>query len=395
MNPPIVKRLSGNAAIAHGGGPTTVLNASLAGVCDAWNRYREECSLFGARFGVEGLLKNDLVDLATVSDTIQSGATAPGSLIGSSRQPLSDEDCQTILKVFRERNIHCFFYTGGNGSMETALRLSKCARERGDELQVIGIPKTIDNDLAVTDHTPGYPSAARFFIHAARDIGLDNRALPSPVCILEVLGRNTGWIVAATALARTHPDDAPHLIYFPERRMSLGRMAADVDRVYRRVGRVVIAVCEGQLDDKGRAFGADVDRAESAVHRLASNLGHTLAMALAQRTGLRARAEKPGLLGRSCAALASDIDRKEAFACGRAAVRAALNGEAEKMITLVRTSQEPYAFETGVTDLEKVARVERPLPKEWINADGNDVCGGVRDYLMPLVGKLEFFPRPV
>jgi 6-phosphofructokinase 1 len=158
---------------------------------------------------------------------------------------------------------------------------------------------------------------------------------------------------------------------------------------------VVIVVCEGQLDDKGRAFGADVDRAESTVHRLASNLGHTLAMSLGQRTNLRARAEKPGLMGRSCAALASEIDRKEAFACGRAAVRAALNGEAEKMVTLVRTSQEPYAFETGVTELEKVARVERPLPKEWINADGNDVCAGIRDYLMPLVGKLEFFPRQV
>jgi 6-phosphofructokinase len=160
---------------------------------------------------------------------------------------------------------------------------------------VIGIPKTIDNDLAITDHTPGYPSAARFFIHAARDIGLDNRALPTPVCILETLGRNTGWITAATALARADADDAPHLIYFPERRVSLDRMAADVEGVYRRIGRVVIAVCEGQLDETGQPFGADVDRPESAVHRLSSNLGHTLANALARKTGLRARAEKPEL----------------------------------------------------------------------------------------------------
>lgn len=387
-------RLRGNAAIAHGGGPTAVLNSSLAGVCDAWARYRENDRLFGALYGVQGILKNDFVDLTAVSETqMQSAARAPGSLIGSSRQALSKEECAGILRVFRERDIHCFFYTGGNGSMGTALRLSQMARERGDDLHVIGIPKTIDNDLAVTDHTPGYPSAARFFIHAARDIGLDNRALPSPVCILEVLGRNTGWIAAATALARSHADDAPHLIYFPERPVSLDRMAADVERVYKRIGRVVIAVCEGQLDDKGEPFGADVDRADSAVHRLASNLGHALAHALSQKTGLRARAEKPGLLGRSSAALASDVDRKEAFTCGRAAVKAAVNGENEKMVTLVRSSSGPYECETGLTNLESVARFERPLPAEWISAEANDVRDGFRDYLLPLVGKLEFFPQ--
>jgi 6-phosphofructokinase 1 len=385
-------KLRGNAVIAHGGGPTAVLNASLAGVCDAWMRYRENDTLFGARFGVRGLLNNDLVDLAVADEQIRQSACAPGSLIGSSRQTLSDEDCENILKLFRQRDIHCFFYTGGNGSMETALRLARLARDRGDELQVIGIPKTIDNDLAVTDHTPGYPSAARFFIHALRDIGLDNRALPSPICVVEVLGRNTGWIAAATALARSTPDDAPHLIYFPERPLGLIRMASDVERVHRRLGRVVIAVCEGQLDQKGKPFGADVDRADSAVHRLASNLGYTLAVALAEKTGLRARAEKPGLLGRSCAPLASEVDRKESFACGRAAVKAALAGESEKMVTLVRTSSQPYECETGLTDLESVARIERPFPADWISPEANDIAPGFSEFLLPLVGKLEFFP---
>ena len=153
-----------------------------------------------------GILENSFADLSAYSnECIQAFSRTPGSVIGSSRQSLKDKDYGTILRVFRERNVHTFFYTGGNGSMETALTLSHKARERGDDLQVIGIPKTIDNDLAVTDHTPGYASAARFFIHAARDIGLDNRALPSPVCILEVLGRNTGWIAAATSLARQTP----------------------------------------------------------------------------------------------------------------------------------------------------------------------------------------------
>jgi 6-phosphofructokinase len=386
-------KLRGNAAIAHGGGPTAVLNSSLAGVCDAWRRHRENDRLFGAIFGIRGLLENHFVDLTSLStERLNEAARAPGSLIGSSRQALNDDDYAAILRVFEERDVHCFFYTGGNGSMDTALRLSRIARERGANLQVIGIPKTIDNDLAVTDHTPGYPSAARFFIHAARDVGLDNRALPTPICILETLGRNTGWITAATALARSHPDAAPHLIYFPERPVSLDRIAADVERVYRQIGRVVIAVCEGQLDETGQPFGADVDRPESAVHRLASNLGHTLASALARKTGLRARAEKPGLMGRSCAPLASDFDRAEAFACGRAAVEAAILGQTEKMVTLRRVSNEPYECTTALTELDRVARFERALPPEWISPEGNDVAGGFREYLAPLVGKLDAFP---
>ncbi len=386
--------MKGNAAIAHGGGPTAVINASLFGVYQEWMQRCEGHHLFGAIYGVRGILNNEFVDLASHSEArMSASANAPGSIIGSSRQALRDEDYDSILQVFRKREIRCFFYTGGNGSMETALRISRAAKDRRYALQVIGIPKTIDNDLAVTDHTPGYPSAARFFIHAARDVGLDNRALPSPICVLEVLGRNTGWIAAATALARFHSDDAPHLIYFPERRLSLDRIAADVEGVYRRIGRVVIAVCEGQLDDQGQPFGADVDRADSAVHRLASNLGHTLAMELTRKLGLRARAEKPGLFGRSCAALASEVDRRESEMCGRAAVQAVLAGETAKMVTLQRTSASDYGCQCGLTDLSRVARFERPLPDEWISRDANDITGGFREYLTPLVGELESFPE--
>lgn len=381
-----------HAAIAHGGGPTAVLNASLAGVYDEWTEQSGNGSLFAARFGVRGILNDDFVDLLEVPDqVIRVSADAAGSIIGSSRQALSDEDYDTILQVFRKREIHCFFYTGGNGSMETALQLSRRAQERGYELQVIGIPKTIDNDLAVTDHTPGYASAARFFIHAARDIGLDNQALPSPICILEVLGRNTGWIAAATALARFHIDDAPHLIYFPERRLSLDRIAADVERVYRRIGRVVIAVCEGQLDDKGQPFGADVDRADSEVHRLASNLGHTLALELTRKLGIRARAEKPGLLGRSCTPLASQVDRKEAYACGQKAVEAARAGVTGQMVTLHRVPKGSYKCEFDLTDFENVARIERLFPGEWISGEANNVAGGFHEYLTPLVGRIDFY----
>ena len=175
--------------------------------------------------------------------------------------------------------------------------------------------------------------------------------------------------------------------------MSLERIAADVERVYRRIGRVVIAVCEGQLDDKGQPFGSDVDRPDSAVHRLASNLGHTLAQELSRKLGLRARAERPGLLGRSCAALASPVDRQEARGCGRAAVKAALASVTEKMVTLQRVTKGSYRCEFQLASLEDVARFERPLPDEWISGEANDVAGGFPNFLAPLVGKIDFFPE--
>lgn len=378
------------AVVAHGGGPTAVLNASLAGVIDACRR--QGIPLLGAQFGIAGILKEQFYDLSSLDPNVTAGIRdSPASAIGSSRVALSADQHECILDLFRKHRVRWFFYTGGNGSMETALTLHRMAIHRNDDVQILGIPKTIDNDLAVTDHSPGYASAARFFAHAARDIGQDNRSLPSPVCILETLGRNTGWIVAATALARGQDegrDDAPHLIYFPERRLSLDRIAADVEGVYRRLGRVVVAVCEGQLDESGQPFGADVDRAGSSVHRLASNLGHTLAQALSAKLGLRARAEKPGLLGRSCEPLVSAVDRAEAYACGETAVNAASRGESGKMITLRRISNSPYASQCDVTELDNVARIERCLPDDWITVDGNDVNRGFIEYIRPLIGKV-------
>ena len=358
------------ALIAHGGGPTAVLNASLAGVVDECRT--RASTLFGARFGLTG----EWQDLLTVSpDKIAAIAATPGSAIGSTRARLSPDDLTRLVDHLRREDIQVVFYTGGNGSMQTALELSQ-------HFQVIGIPKTIDNDLLVTHHTPGYASTGCFFACAARDVGADNRSLPSPICVLETLGRNSGWIVAATALARKTPDDAPHLIYFPERPVSLDRMAADVETVYRRLGRVVVAVCEGQLDDRGSPFGANVDRAESPVHRLSSNLGHTLARLLSEKLGLRARAEKPGLLGRSCGPFTRERDRREAYECGRAAVRAAAEGQTGIMIALDANGG------TFSTPLESVARLERMVPHDWISPAGNDVESAFLDYATPLIGEV-------
>jgi 6-phosphofructokinase len=374
------------AVAAHGGGPTAVINASLAGLIEERRRHGD--GLYGARYGLAGLLRGDLVDLLALdAHLVRQIGESPGSALGSSRLPLAEEDCARILEIFRRAEVHTFFYTGGNGSMDTALRMEQYARGAHYELQVIGIPKTIDNDLRVTDHTPGYASTARFFACAARDVGEDNRSLPAPVCVLETLGRNAGWIVAATSLARHGEDDAPHLIYFPERRLSLDRIAADVERVYSRLGRVVIAVCEGQLDEGGRPFGADEDRAGSETQRLASNLGHTLARLLSAKLGIRARAEKPGLLGRCCGEFVVSRDRREAFACGQAAAKAAGEGESGVMVALRPDGS------TFHTPLEKVARVERLLPAEWIQPEGNDVLPVFREYAAPLTGEIAGWPR--
>ena len=382
-----------NALIAHGGGPTSVINASLAGLV-------EECrrgafgTLYGARYGINGVLEENWVDLLIQdSALIRTIGESPGSALGSSRRKLSGDDFEKMLAIFRRREIRCFFYTGGNGSMGTAIEIAKAARAASYDLQVIGIPKTIDNDLCITDHTPGYPSTAHFFAVAARDIGEDNRSLPAPIEIVEVLGRNAGWVVAATCFARVHDDDAPHLIYFPERPVSLDRIAADVQRVYRKLGRVVVAVCEGQLDENGRPFGADVDRAASATHRLASNLGHTLARLLTEKTGLRARAEKPGLFGRSCGELVSRVDREEAWACGRAAAEAARQSQSGVMVAIQRDSDQPYSSSTFLALLDQVAGVERLLPLDWISTEANDVAEGFVRYAAPLLPKLKSYPR--
>ena len=255
---------------------------------------------------------------------------------------------------------------------------------RSSGVRVIGIPKTIDNDLTHTDHTPGYPTAARFFACAARDIGADNRALPGQVEFIEVLGRNTGWLVAATALARRDPDDAPHLIYFPETRLPQGQLLDDVNRVYRRLGRCVVAVCEGQLDETGQPFGADVR--PSSGRPLAMNLAHRLAMLVSEKLNLRARSEKPGLLARSGAAIFRSSIGTKLGLLGEAAVRAAIAWPSGVMITLEREPGSVYSARYGTVPLATVASAERAFPAEWRNAAGNDVTSAFLDYAEPLLG---------
>ena len=377
------------ALLVHSGGPTPVINASLAGVVEEARRHPEIQGLYGAAFGLGGVIQEEFFDLfAQSAQTMQAIADSPSSALGTSRLEATDAVIERVLGVCRARGIRCLIYTGGNGSMGTAARIAAAA---GGSLQVIGIPKTIDNDLLETDHTPGYATTARFFACAVRDIGADNRALAGQVEFVEVLGRNAGWLVAATCLARHHPDDAPHLIYFPELRLPLEQLLQDIDGVYRRLGRCLVAICEGQLDEHGEAFGAD-ERAGSRG-KLAMNLAHRLATLTGERLKLKARSEKPGLLGRSWWSEEPRGDRREARLCGAAAVRAAGDGHSGVMVTLVREAGPEYRIATGLAPLDAVARGERLFPAEWRNPAGNDVMAGFRDYVVPLVGAIPHYPR--
>ena len=375
--------------MAHSGGPTAVINASLLGLVEEAARRACFRTVYGARFGLEGIFKQDFVDLRALDRArLMRVAQAPSSALGTSRREIGT-DGDRLIEILRSRDIHCLFYTGGNGSMGAASQIAALARAAGFELQVIGIPKTIDNDLAETDHTPGYASAARFFACAVRDIGADNRALPGQVQFVEVLGRNAGWIVAATALARHRPDDPPHLIYLPERPLPLDRLLGDVERVYARLGRCVVAVCEGQLDEHGQPFGADVRG--NARGGLAMNLAHRLASLVTARLKLKARGEKPGLLGRVNRAARSAVDWKEARLCGRAAVRAAARGESGAMVTLVRQPGPGYRASTGLASLERIAGVERLLPERWLERESGEMHTEFLEYVAPLVGEIESY----
>jgi 6-phosphofructokinase 1 len=382
--------LRGTAILAHGGAPTHVINATLAGVFDEVRKSPQISALYGARNGIPGIVDEDFFDLSKQDPALiaKIGRT-PSSALGSSRGHVTDEDYRRILAVFQAHQVRYFFYNGGNGSMHTAHRMTELARDNNYELRVIGLPKTIDNDLAETDHCPGYGSAARFVACAFRDIGADNRSLPGPIEVVEVMGRDAGWLVAASALGRCEADDAPHLIYCPERRLPREQLLADVQAVYRKLGRVVIALCEGQLDEDGQPFGADLAAPHSFGYRMTSNLGHAVAEFISKNLKIRTRSAKPRVLGRSSAAFLSETDRQEAYECGRAAVRAALDGETGKMVTLVRDPGSPYRSTTGLAALQDVAAVTKLFPPEWLHPAGNDVTAEFLEYAKPLAGPIE------
>jgi 6-phosphofructokinase 1 len=388
----MVDSLKGNLVVAQSGGPTAVINASLAGVVqEGLARSDVIAGVYGALHGIEGVLNEEMIDLGQERpQTIDLLRRTPSSALGSCRHKVSAEDYDRILEVFKAHNIRYFFYIGGNDSMDTAHRVGQLALSGGYEMRCMGVPKTIDNDLDYTDHTPGYGSVARWIASSVRDAGLDTEAIGvvDKVKVIEVMGRNAGWITASSALARDHEEAAPQLIYLPERPLTMDQVFDDVQRVHDRLGHCVIAICEGAKGPDGEplsASGAKLD-VDPFGHKQMGGVADLLCREIGANLGLKARFDKPGTIQRMSAQLASPVDQEEAYAVGQMAVQHAVSGVSDKMVTLVRESNDPYRSSTGLADLEVVANAEKLMPVEFINESGNDVTEAFLEYARPLIG---------
>ncbi|WGG51001.1 6-phosphofructokinase [Rugamonas sp. DEMB1] len=382
---------SGKILVAQGGGPTAVINQSLVGVALEARRFRDVSRVYGARHGVRGIVDEDFVDLTQeTSHNLELVAATPSSALGSTRDKPDIAYCQEIFQVLRAHEIEHFFYIGGNDSSDTVRIVSQQAAAAGYPLRCIHIPKTIDNDLVGSDHTPGFPSAARFVAQAFAGANLDNAALPG-VYVGVVMGRHAGFLTAAAALGKKFPDDGPHLIYLPERVFVLEQFLADVKAMYARHGRCVVAVSEGIHDAAGQPIAAllarELERDAHGNVQLSGNgaLADLLCEEIKARLGIkRVRGDTFGYLQRSFIGCVSDVDQREAREVGEKAVQFAMWGQRDGSVAIQRTGF--YSVDYALLPLEAVAGKTRTMEDEFISASGTDVTDAFRLYLRPLLG---------
>ncbi|MGA2973611.1 MAG: 6-phosphofructokinase [Candidatus Bathyarchaeia archaeon] len=380
-----------NLLIAQSGGPTAAINNSVCGIIVEAMQRDNIGGIYGAINGILGVLNEELVDLRQEDrPTILNLRKTPSAALGSCRYKLSERDYTKLMGVFAAHNISYFLYAGGNDSMDTAHKVAQLAAERNYDLRVMGVPKTVDNDLMVTDHCPGYGSVARFNAIAVRDSGLDTEAIytTDTVKIIETMGRDTGWITASTALGKYGTDSAPHLIYLPERPFVSGKFLEDVKSVYDRLGRVVICVCEGLKDEKGEFVKTSTKKIDTDKfgHSQLGGVADHLVNLISEKLNLKARYDKPGTIQRVSMTCASQTDLEEAYRVGQIAISKAVDGETDKMVTLVRKGSDPYECETGLVELEEVALRTKKVPNEFISKDSNFVSKEFLEYAKPLIG---------
>ncbi len=384
-----------NAVVSQSGGPTGVINASLVGVISEAARHSEIDNLYGAVHAVAGIVKEEFIDLKKLSvDTLQKVALSPSSALGSSRDKPNREYCENILKVFRKYDVRYFYYIGGNDSANTCFIINKMAEETGYDLRAFHVPKTIDNDLLVTDHCPGYGTAAKFVAQAVMGDDLDNRALPG-IKIDVIMGRHAGFLTGAAQLGRQRDDDGPHLVYLPERPITMDKFLADVEAVYKKLGRCVIAASEGICDADHVTWAEKLaEQAERDAHgnvQLSGTgaLADFLASQIKSKLKIkRVRADTFGYLQRSFAGLQSEVDREEAATCGQLAAAYSMK-EDNGSVAMKRTGNGAnYGVEYFRTDLSKVAEKTKSVPDEYINAEGNGMTKAFIEYALPLTGGL-------
>jgi 6-phosphofructokinase 1 len=382
---------SGKILVAQGGGPTAVINQSLVGVVLEARRFPSVTKVYGALHGVRGIINEDFVDLSQETcHNLELVAATPSSALGSTRDKPDAAYCEKIFEVLRAHEIEHFFYIGGNDSSDTVRIVSERARSAGYPLRCVHIPKTIDNDLVGNDHTPGFPSAARFVAQAFAGANLDNASLPG-VYVGVVMGRHAGFLTAAAALGKKFPDDGPHLIYLPERVFVLEQFLADVKAAYAKYGRCVIAVSEGIHDASGEPIATllakEVERDAHGNVQLSGTgaLADLLCDEIKDKLGIkRVRGDTFGYLQRSFIGCVSDVDQREAREVGEKAVQFAMWGERDGSVAIKRSGA--YAVDYELIPLEAVAGKTRTMEDEFITADGTGVTAAFHAYLRPLLG---------
>jgi 6-phosphofructokinase 1 len=382
---------SGKILVAQGGGPTAVINQSLVGIALEARRFHNVERVYGARHGVRGIVDEEFVDLSQeTSHNLELVANTPSSALGSTRDKPDLKYCQEIFEVLRAHKIEHFFYIGGNDSSDTVRIVSLEAQKAGYPLRCIHVPKTIDNDLVGNDHTPGFPSAARFVAQAFAGANLDNAALPG-VYVGVVMGRHAGFLTAASALGKKFPDDGPHLMYLPERTFALEKFLADVKSAYERFGRCVIAVSEGIHDASGAPIASllakDLERDAHGNVQLSGTgaLADLLCEEIKSKLGIkRVRGDTFGYLQRSFIGCVSDVDQREAREVGEKAVQFAMWGKQDGSVAIKRTGF--YSVDYDLLQLDAVAGKTRVMEAEFITAEGTDITDAFRLYLRPLLG---------
>ncbi len=387
--------LKGACIFGQSGGPTSVINASAAGVF--LQALEEDCitKVYGAAHGIKGVLEEKLIDMGQEDKKeLELMKTTPSSALGSVRYKLAnadadDTDYKRMLEVFKKYDVRYFFYNGGNDSMDTCNKISKYMQKSGYEMRVMGVPKTIDNDLWATDHCPGYGSAAKYIATSTMEVYLDARVYDTGmITILEVMGRNAGWLTAATALA-SYKGLGPDLIYLPEKDFDMDQFIASVKDIYAKNKKVIVAVSEGIKDKDGRyisEYGSDLTKTKDSFgHAQLGGLANTLANYCKEATGAKVRGIEFSLLQRCAAHSGSLTDINESFMAGQAAVKAAAEGMTDHMVAFEREPGKEYKCNMKLINLNEVANKEKKIPDEWILPDGKGLTQDFVDYALPLI----------
>lgn len=390
-----------NIAIAQSGGPTVAINSSLVGVFKKALNSTQVLKIYGSLNGIDGILNEKIIELTKfirTEDDCEILKRTPSTILGSCRVKLPDyaidkAPYEKIAEVFDKYEISCFFYIGGNDSMDTVLKLDNYFKSIEKDIRVIGIPKTIDNDLPVTDHTPGFGSAAKYVCTSLCEIIKDSEVYElDSVTIVEIMGRHAGWLTASTCLLHDMGEVAPHLIYLPETKFSLNQFFEDIKEVQKEHKAVIIAISEGvEIDDSGyQESGCTSQLTDAFGHRYLSGVGKYLERAISDKLKIKVRSIELNVLQRCSSHLASLTDIEEAEQIGSEAVTCALNGESGKVVIFKRVSNSPYTIEFESADVSDIANKEKPFPLEWINKSGNNVKSDAVEYFKPLIqGELD------